>query len=231
MITISPGHWSVGTGAKDLIDEVTEARRVAHRVTAILRAAGITVNYVEDNQSKNKQQNLSYLVTQHNKSSRLLDVSIHFNASTGRQTRGIGTETLYYDAKELAAKISKAIASATGLIDRGAKQRKELAFLANTHKPAVLLEICFVNSTVDVAIYNRDFEKLCQSIAKVLAEHVGQSLNSAPAAPGDIKQRAIAIIKKAVKDGVFTSPHENVENYIDAQLLRYVTIYSERVSQ
>ena len=32
MITISPGHWTIGTGARDLIDEVTEARRVAKRV-------------------------------------------------------------------------------------------------------------------------------------------------------------------------------------------------------
>lgn len=176
MISISPGHWLPGTGARGLIDEVTEARKVAKRVTEILRKSGILTNYIEDNVSKNQGQNLTYLATQHNKTTRQLDVSVHFNASSGRQSRGIGTEVLYYDAKALAAKLSKAIASASGLIDRGAKQRKELAFLANTKKPAVLLEICFVNSTVDTAIYTRDFEKICQAIAKELAAAVGKSL-------------------------------------------------------
>lgn len=182
MISISPGHWTVGTGAKDIIDEVTEARRVAKRVTEILRAAGITTNYIEDNVSKSQAQNLTYLVTQHNKTSRQLDVSIHFNASSGRQQRGIGTEVFYYDQQALAAKVSKAMANATGLIDRGAKQRKELAFLANTNKPAILLEVCFVNSTVDVAIYKRDFEKLCQAIANELAIAVGKTLKNEPSA-------------------------------------------------
>ena len=178
MITISPGHWTIGTGARDLIDEVTEARKVAKRVTEILRKANIQTNYIEDNVSKNQKQNLTYLVTQHNKTTRQLDVSIHFNASGKRENRGIGTEVLYYDAKGLAAKVSKAISQASGLIDRGPKQRKELAFLANTNKTAILLEVCFVNSIVDTAIYNRDFEKVCQGIAKELANYVGKSLDN-----------------------------------------------------
>ncbi len=176
MITISPGHWTVGTGASDLIDEVTEARKVAKEVTKILRASGIVTNYIEDNTSKTKAQNLTYLVTQHNKTSRKLDVSIHFNSSSGRQSKGIGTEVLYYDEKGLAAKVSKAIANASGLIDRGAKQRKELAILASTNKPAILIEVCFVNSAVDVAVYRRAFNKICSAIADELAKHVGKSL-------------------------------------------------------
>lgn len=175
MITISPGHWAVGTGARDLIDEVTEARKVVKRVIEILRSSGITVNHVEDNTSKNQQQNLNYLVIQHNKTSRKLDVSVHFN-SAKRTDKGLGVEVLYYDQKDLAAKVSKAISDVSGLINRGAKERKELAFLRNTNKPAILIEVCFVNSTVDVAIYRRDFEKICQSIAECLAEFVGKPM-------------------------------------------------------
>ena len=58
MITISPGHWSIGTGARDLVDEVTEARKIVNRVIAILRGWKITVHHVEDNTSKNQKQNL-----------------------------------------------------------------------------------------------------------------------------------------------------------------------------
>lgn len=175
MITISPGHWRIGSGARDLLDEVTEARKVVNRVVEILRSNKITVNHVEDNTSKNQQQNLSYLVSQHNKTNRKLDVSIHFN-SFKRTNKGMGVEVLYYDAKDLAAKVSNAISKASGLIDRGAKKRTDLAFLNGTHKPAILIEVCFVNSEVDVAIYNRDFEKICRAIARELAAYVGHSI-------------------------------------------------------
>ena len=54
--------------------------------------------------------------------------------------------------------------------------RNDLAFLNGTNKPAILIEVCFVSSTVDVAIYKRDFEKICQAIAECLAEYVGKPI-------------------------------------------------------
>lgn len=175
MITISPGHWLPGTGACDIIDEVTEARKVVNRVVEILRANKITTNLVVDNTSKNQSQNLKYLVNEHNATSRQLDVSVHFNAAT-RTDKGQGVEVLYVSIKDFAAKVSKAISQVSGLINRGAKLRKDLAFLNGTNKPAILIEVCFVSSTVDVAVYRRDFEKICYAIAKCLAEFVGKSL-------------------------------------------------------
>lgn len=67
------------------------------------------------------------MVNEHNKDKDGLIVSIHFNASGGTQSRAIGTEVLYYDQKDLAAKIAKAISNATGggLLNRGAKQRTD----------------------------------------------------------------------------------------------------------
>jgi len=235
MITISPGHWHIGTGARDLIDEVTEARRVVDRVIAILHSWKIPVNHVEDNTSKNQRQNLTYLVTQHNKTSRQLDVSVHFNASSGRQIKGIGTEVLYYDAKDLATKVSKAISSASGLIDRGAKQRKELAFLANTNKPAILIEVCFVNSTVDTAIYNRDFEKICQAIANELAKAVGKTLKPSTIVEDKKEVKPVELLndtgraelrellKSAREAKIIGSVHtdEKIVKYTDVELLSY----------
>ena len=190
MISISPGHWKPGTGAKDIVDEVTEARRITRRVVEILRKGGIQTNHIEDNFSNNKNQNLTYLVTQHNKTTRELDVSIHLNASSGRQVKGIGTEVLYIEPEDkiLASNVSSAISKSSGLINRGAKNRNDLAFLNNIKKlnnnrkkgtpkkKAILIEVFFVNSTVDVALYNRDFEKICQAIAKELATAVGKTL-------------------------------------------------------
>ena len=170
-ISISPGHWLTG-GAVDLLNEVTEARKITNRVVAILRGLGVTVNHIEDNTSKTQAQNLTYLLKQHNASKRELDISIHLNSS-GRRKEGIGTEVLYYDAKALAAKMSAAIAEAGEFINRGAKQRQELAFLNGTHKPAILLEVLFVSSEQDAKLYRKNFEAICQAIAKVLAEHIG----------------------------------------------------------
>lgn len=41
------------------------------------------------------------------------------------------------------------MSDALSIVDHGAKERKELYFLCNTSKPAILLEVCFVTSKKD----------------------------------------------------------------------------------
>ena len=179
-IEIHPGHWNnTNSGASGILNEVTEARKVARRVTAILQSANVPVIYFEDNHSTNQTQNVNWLIQEHNKDRDGLIVSIHLNSSGKTQNTGIGTEVLYFDQQNLASKMAKAISDATNgeLLNRGAKQRKELGVLARTHEPAILIEVCFVNSMVDAAVYRRDFEKICQAIAKVLANHIGYTTN------------------------------------------------------
>lgn len=178
MITISPGHYGKRTGAIGLIDEGTENIQVAKEVTAILRASGITTNYIEDNVSKSAKQNIPWLIAQHNKTSREIDVSIHFNSSVGTHAKGIGTETLVYSDKNkvVAQKITDTIANASGFKNRGVKIRTDLGLLKGTNKPCYLIEVCFVNDSVDVALYRRDFDKICRAIASELAKVVGKSL-------------------------------------------------------
>lgn len=240
MITISPGHWKIGTGARDLIDEVTEARKVVNRVIEILRASGIVTNHVEDNTSINQQQNLAYLVKQHNATNRKLDVSIHFNSSA-RKVDGIGTECLYYDQKELATKVSSAIATAGKLKDRGAKEHKELAFLNGTDKPAILIEVCFVSSEYDCKMYKQNFEVICQEIVKELASYVGKPLKSSKTTIAVVdnkkEEKEVAnllnetgrkevreLLKKAGKAGIIDATYhtdEKIAHYDDVQLLSY----------
>ena len=64
--------------------------------------------------------------------------------------------------------MAKNISNASGLINRGAKQRTGLYFLKNTKKPAILIEVCFVNSVKDVEIYRSKFEDICKTIAETL---------------------------------------------------------------
>lgn len=234
MITISPGHYGPKTGAHGLIDEGTENIKVAKRVTAILRAAGITTSYIEDETSKSASKNIPYLIAQHNKTSRQIDVSIHFNASAGTHSKGIGVETLIHNGKniDVAERITNAIANVSGLKNRGVKIRTDLGLLKGTNKPCYLIEVCFVNDSVDVALYKRDFEKICQAIASELAKAVGKSLKPSTTSTVEdksVNDRARTLIKKAVAAKVFTSDHEGVEQYDQAQLLKYVVTYAERL--
>ena len=182
MFTASPGHYGPRTGASGYIDEVTEAIKVTKEVVRILRASNFQANYVEDNVSKTQSANIGWLVSQHNKTKREFDISIHFNASAGTHERGIGTEVLYVNpaVKGVAEQMSAAITKASGLINRGAKSRSDLGFLNGTHKKALLIEVCFVNSKTDVELYRKNFDAICHAIASELARAVGKTLTVTP---------------------------------------------------
>lgn len=248
-IEIHPGHWKLlNSGANGILNEVTEARKVAKRVYEILQASNVPCTYFEDNVSSNQRQNINYLVGQHNKDRDGLIVSIHFNAG-GNSQRAIGTEVLYYDQKTLAERVVKAISEATGggLINRGAKQRKDLGVLASTYEPAILIEVCFVNSIVDAAIYRRDFEKICQAIAKELAAYLGKTLltKQTPAVlPITIKEEVVdmpykynataredfaKIFKKAFDEGIFSTDHsQKIAGYDDEKIYNLYVSYRLR---
>lgn len=176
-IEIHPGHWkNEGSGANGLIKEAVENRRVAQEVSKILKRNGVPTNYFEDNTSTNKTQNVNALVKHHNKDCNALVVSIHFNSSGAIVDGPIGTEVLYYDQKQLATDLAFAIAAAGRFKNRGAKQRKDIGVLVSTVEPAVLIEVCFVNSKRDVEQYNKNFDKITHAIAKVLAAHIGYTI-------------------------------------------------------
>ena len=169
----SSGHSLKVRGAKHFIDEVDEARKVTNEVHRILTSQYNGAGSVfHDDTSTTQNQNLQTIVNFHNKQSRDLDWSIHFNAASVTDAPR-GVEVLYYDAKDLAAKVSAAIAKASGLKERGPKQRTELYFLKNTSKPAILLEICFVDSKADVELYRKNFKGICEAITSVLAVYLG----------------------------------------------------------
>ena len=166
-IVISSGHGLHVRGASGIIDEVNEARKVVERIADELRNRDVNVVTYHDDVSKSQNENLQRIVDFHNSKQRDLDISVHFNAYV-ETDKPMGTECLYYSSSTLAGQISSAIASC-GFINRGPKQRTDLYFLANTEEPAVLLEICFVDSTADADIYGSMFGEICDAIASALA--------------------------------------------------------------
>ena len=166
-IVLSSGHGQKVRGACGIIDEVDEARRVADRLAQELEKRGVDVKVFHDNVSTSQSANLNAIVNYHNAQERDLDISVHFNAYE-QVEKPMGVEVLYVTQQSLAAKLSDAIAEAGGFINRGAKKRTDLKFLNSTDEPAVLLEICFVDSEADCALYDEGFDSICDAIADVL---------------------------------------------------------------
>lgn len=165
-INISSGHSINCQGASDIINEVTEARKIVDRVYEICKALGIEVYKYHDTSSSNSQ-NLANIANWHNEFKDGVDVSVHFNAYK-HTSSPMGVEVCYYSQADLAAQVSAAISNASGLKNRGAKERKGLYVLRMTKKPMILIEICFCDSQADVDLYRRYFESICIAIVKAL---------------------------------------------------------------
>lgn len=191
-IVISAGHGTkvAGTSGNGMT-EVAEARKVGQRVTEILNENKVETIYYHDEVSTNQKANLNHLVNYHNKQNRKLDVSIHFNNSGGNTSQPIGTEVFYKSgngtAHKMAATVSAAMALAGGFKNRGAKT-KSLAFTNNCKANPILLEIGFMNSSHDMALYKKNFEAICQAIAFTLARCVGKEKKKDEWKGGEISQ-------------------------------------------
>jgi len=163
-IAISSGHGKYVRGASGILDEVEEARRVVREVAELLRHRGVEVHEFHDDESDSQDENLKRIVDFHNSKSRDLDVSVHFNAFE-QTSNPRGVEVLYLTQSELASKVSLAIADSGSFLNRGGKKRTDLYFLNNTDMPAILLEVCFVDSTADTDLYDSHFQAICDAIA------------------------------------------------------------------
>lgn len=165
-IVISSGHGLYVRGASGILDEVDEARRVVSALARELKQRGVEVMIFNDNVSMTQNENLNRIVDFHNSQVRDFDVSIHFNAYE-QVSKPMGTECLYLTQPEIAADVSGAIA-AVGLIDRGPKKRTDLFFLNETAMPAILIEVCFVDSEEDARIYNQEFDNIINNLARLV---------------------------------------------------------------
>src|SRR5262245_38961053 len=164
-IAISSGHGKYVAGAIDILDEHKEAVRVVNKVSEFLTAAGTENKTFEDTTSKTQDQNLKTIVNWHNNQTRDLDISVHFNCYE-HTSKPMGTECLYYSQDDLSDDVAAAIAGAGGFIDRGPKRRTDLYFLNNTDEPAILIEVCFVDSVTDTTLYEENFDEICKAIAE-----------------------------------------------------------------
>lgn len=192
------GHNAKCPGASKYLNEVTEDRKVKNKVIELLRAAGHTVYDCTDDAGKTAGANLANIVAKCNKHTVDLDISIHLNAGGGT-----GTEVWYYTGsstgKSKAAAVSKKVADALGLRDRGAKASSGLYVLKHTVAPAILVECCFVDSKTDQGKW--DVNKCAKAIVEAVtgkAVSGGTSSGSSKPAASTGKKSTDTIAKEVI---------------------------------
>ena len=187
------GHNFIVPGAKGLLDETTEDRKVTARVISALRNAGHTVYDCTDDSGRTQGQNLANIVAKCNAHPVDLNISNHLNAGGGT-----GVEVWCYNekTKDIAASICASVSSALGIPNRGVKYSKNLYVLRKTAGSAILVECCFVDNQNDASHWNAD--KCGDAIASAIAgktvagtTSAGSALAAAPTpAPSGPSYRA-----------------------------------------
>lgn len=159
-IAVRGGHNFLSRGASALIDETTEDRKVKDSVIKNLISLGHEVLDVTPS-DMDTNSDLIYGVSKANNWGADLFVSIHFNKAFNSYNGALGTESWVYSKsdnisldEEVAQKIVNSLAE-LGFKNRGVKESKELYELRACKMASIIVEVCFVEATEDVALYQK----------------------------------------------------------------------------
>ena len=154
-ISVRGGHCPKVAGASALIDELTEDRKVKDSVIKYLKQLNHEVlDVTPPDSTSTSSSDLIYGVNKANNFGADLFISIHFNKCYDSYNGALGTEVCVYSEYEIAKRVVNAIAS-LGFKNRGQKVRTGLYELKHTSMKAMIVEICFVEATKDVALYKK----------------------------------------------------------------------------
>lgn len=152
---IDMGHSlsGAGTGASNILNEVTENRRIGNELIKMLQEKGHTVVNCTVDSANSTNEQLKGIVAKANAQSLDRFLSIHLNAGGG-----IGTETYTLtgasqNSIDAAKNINELVVNSCGFRNRGLKSATYYV-LRNTNASAILVEICFVDSQEDASKIN-----------------------------------------------------------------------------
>lgn len=166
IIGIDKGH-RYGTGAARILNETTENRKIGNELIKMLKEHGHTVIDCTSELVISTSQ-LGDIVRKANAQKLDIFCSIHLNAGGGH-----GTETFLcsgnYAGKEenrkIAQRVNDEIVKSCNFRNRGVKENT-FYVIKNTIAPAILIEVCFVDSIEDKSKY--DYLKVAKAIFKGL---------------------------------------------------------------
>ena len=163
-IGINAGHTKLGkgTGANKYLNESVENRKIAYEVMKLLADTGHEVVPLVYDKSND---NLKAAVNDSNSKKLDLFISIHLNAGGGK-----GCECYTYKKSKLpqAVNILRNLEK-LGFKNRGIKDGTNLYVVRNTTMPAILVEVCFVDTKTDVDLYKGvGHKKIAEAIVNAI---------------------------------------------------------------
>ena len=169
-IAVRGGHCPNVPGSRGIIDELKEDRLVKNAVIKYLNQMGVSVlDVTPPDSTSSSSADLSYGVNKANNWGADLFVSIHFNNAYSTYNGALGTEVCVYSENDVAGRVVSQLAS-LGFRNRGQKVRTGLYELKNTKMKSMIIEVCFVEATEDVALYKRlGHDTIGKTIAEAIA--------------------------------------------------------------
>lgn len=183
-IAVRGGHCPNVPGSSALIDELTEDRLVKNAVIKYLKQLGINVlDVTPPDTTSSSSSDLSYGVNEANNWGADLFVSIHFNNAYSSYNGALGTEVCVYSEYDTVKRVVNKMAS-LGFKNRGQKVRTGLYELRHTSMKSMIVEVCFVEATEDVALYKKlGYDKIGKTIAEAIVNSSTNSTDSTTPEP------------------------------------------------
>ncbi|MEG0370865.1 MAG: N-acetylmuramoyl-L-alanine amidase [Clostridium sp.] len=163
--TLNPANY----GAIGIKNESEETRAVGKKLIGYLECMGNKVVDVTVDYANSKSESLRERVAKANAQPLDFFVSLHFNAFDGKRN---GSEIYTYRGKRLpqAVRVLDNL-SKLGFKNNGIFDGSKLYVIKKTKAPAMLVEIAYIDSPIDMKIYNDDL------VARAIAEGItGQKI-------------------------------------------------------
>ncbi len=178
-IFLNPGHCiGIDSGAVNPVNGVTEAEicnQIARKVMIYLDRASCEVKFLQSNNLCGEYPAHLNIVDEANKWPADIFISLHCNAFNEKAN---GTECLVFAkgsyAEDLANAIQNQIISSLGTVDRGVKERPDLAVLKGTKMPAVLVEMAFIDNADDCSKLISKQDDFARAIARGVTDYLSQ---------------------------------------------------------
>ncbi|RHW65082.1 N-acetylmuramoyl-L-alanine amidase, partial [Clostridium botulinum] len=155
LFNLNPGHTlsggDVGTRGIGGLKEEVLTRQLVGEIDKELRGRGHSTNICRVDYASTLQESLNKQVALCNSVNADLNICIHFNTTVG----GYGSEVYTYNGKYL-VEADRALKQLNnlGFRNRGIKDQP-LALTKRTKAKTIYIEVCFIDSSGDVAILNK----------------------------------------------------------------------------
>ena len=177
-IFLNPGHCiGIDSGAVNPVNGAEEANicySVACKVEEYLKNAGCSVYTLQSNNLCGEYPAHPNIVATANDSGADIFISLHCNAFNEKAQ---GTECLVFAkgsySEDLAKAIQKQIIGSLNTVDRGIKERPDLAVLKGTKMPAVLVEMAFIDNATDCEKLINQQDECARAIARGVTDYLG----------------------------------------------------------